>query len=162
VTKLLAAYTAAPTLNAAIKVRNYSLKHPMTACLLTFEQQEVLAAAIRHINAMKEASPTRKINYKPRLTDAEAYERLPVTLQRCLQEAVTSFSSYAVLKYFNKNGLSDTISWIHAGDFAFMKKGHVMGRGKHKKIVQSTFVACKVTPLRTYGIKPTTRIGRQA
>ena len=52
-TKLLAAYTAAPTLNAAIKVRNYSLKHPMAACMLTFEQHEVLAAAIRHVNAMK-------------------------------------------------------------------------------------------------------------
>ena len=106
--------------------------------------------------------PTRKVKRMPKLSDAEAYERLPVTLQRCLQEAVTSFSSYAVLKYFDKNGLANTISWIHAGDFAFMKKGYVEGRGKHKKIVQSTFVACKVTPLRTYGIKPTTRIGRQA
>ena len=107
-------------------------------------------------------APTRKVNYKPRLSDAEAYERLPVTLKRCLQEAVTSFSSYAVLKYFDKNGLSDTIIWIHAGDVAFMKKGYVVGRGKHKKVVSSTYVACKVTPLRTYGIKHTTRVGRQA
>ena len=106
-------------------------------------------------------APTRKINYKPRLSDAEAYERLPVTLKRCLQEAVTSFSSYAVLKYFEKNGLPATIAWIQAGDVAFMKRGFfTIGRGKHMKVEPSTFIACKVKPLRTYGIKPTSRIGR--
>jgi hypothetical protein len=51
--KLLAAYAACPTGVAAVQVRNYSLKHPMAACMLTFEQHEVLAAAIRHVNAMK-------------------------------------------------------------------------------------------------------------
>ena len=106
-------------------------------------------------------APTRRVNYKPRLSDAEAYERLPVTLKRCLQEAVTSFSSYQVLKYFEKNGLPDTIIWIHAGDIAFMKKGFfTSGRGKNLKVQPSTYVACKVNPLRTYGIKHTTRIGR--
>ena len=102
-------------------------------------------------------APTRKVNYKPRLSDEEAYERLPVTLQRCLQEAVTSFSSAAVLKHFEKNGLPDTIKWIQAGDTAFMQRGFFkIG----KKVEPSSFVACKVKPLRTYGIKPTTRIGR--
>ena len=106
-------------------------------------------------------APTHKINYKPRMSDDEAYERLPVTLQRCLQEAVTAYSSYAILKYFEKNGLPDTILWIQAGDTAFMKKGFfTTGRGKHLKVQPSTFVACKVKPLRTYNIKPTTRIGR--
>ena len=106
-------------------------------------------------------APTRKINYKPRLSDAEAYERLPVTLKRCLQEAVTSFSSYAVLKYFEKKGLTSTIYWIQEGDIAFMKRGFFsVGCGKNLKVEPSTFVACKVKPLRTYGIKPTTRIGR--
>jgi len=104
-------------------------------------------------------APTRKINYKPKLSDEEAYERLPVTLQRCLQEAVTSFSSYSVLKYFEKNGRQATIRWIHEGDIAFMKKGFfTSGRGKHLKVQPSTYVACKVTPLRTYGIKITTRV----
>ena len=106
-------------------------------------------------------APPRKVNYKPRLSDAEAYERLPVTLKRCLQEAVTSFSSYQVLKYFEKNGLPDTIVWIQEGDIAFMKRGFfTVGRGKNLKVQPSTFVACKVKPLRTYGIKHTTRIGR--
>ena len=106
-------------------------------------------------------APTRTINYKPKFTDAEAYERLPITLKRCLQEAVTSFSSAAVLKYFEKNGLPDTIKWIHEGDIAFMKRGFfTVGRGKNLKVEPSTFIACKVKPLRTYGIKPTTRIGR--
>jgi hypothetical protein len=106
-------------------------------------------------------APSRSINYKPRLSEEEAYERLPVTLQRCLQEAVTAFSSYSVLKYFEKNGLPDTILWIHAGDTDFMKKGwHVTGAGKNRKVMPSSYVACKVKPLRTYGIKHTTRIGR--
>jgi hypothetical protein len=106
-------------------------------------------------------APTRSVNYKPRLSDEEAYERLPVTLKRCLQEAVTSFSSYAVLKYFEKNGLPATITWIQEGDIAFMKRGFfTVGRGKHMKVEPSTFIACKVKPLRTYGIKPTSRIGR--
>ena len=53
--KLLAAYVAAPTLNAAIRLRNYNLKHPFASCLLTFEEKEVLDSAIRHIKAMEKA-----------------------------------------------------------------------------------------------------------
>jgi len=49
--KLLAAYAACPTLNDALRARNYSLKHPMASCLLSFEDRQILANAIRHIDA---------------------------------------------------------------------------------------------------------------
>ena len=53
--KLLAAYAAAPTLNAAIRIRNHARKHPFSVCLLSFEDQQVLDNALRHIKA-KEAT----------------------------------------------------------------------------------------------------------
>ena len=53
--KLLAAYAAAPTLNAAIRVRNYGRKHPFSVCLLSFEDQQVLDNALRHIKSMEGA-----------------------------------------------------------------------------------------------------------
>ena len=105
-------------------------------------------------------SPTRSINYKPRMTDAQAYEKLPLTLKRALQEGIIAWGSYAVLRYFEKNGLVKTIGWIHAGDEAEMRKGYRVGVGK--KNAPSTFVTARVKPLRTYGITRTTRLSQES
>ena len=48
--KLIAAYTAQPTLKSAQKVRAYERSHPMAVCMLTQEQSDVLATAIHHAN----------------------------------------------------------------------------------------------------------------
>lgn len=49
-TKVLATYRANPTLANAQKVRAYERKHPMAACMLTREDQNLLADAIHHAN----------------------------------------------------------------------------------------------------------------
>jgi len=104
-------------------------------------------------------SPTRSINYKPRMTDAEAYEKLPLTLKRALQEAVISWSSYWILREFEAKGLAKAIDAIHRGDEAEMRKGYRVGVGK--KNAPSTFVTARVKPLRTYGITRTTRLSQE-
>lgn len=95
--------------------------------------------------------------YSKRMTDEEAYDLLPITLKRCLQEAVTSWCAYSVLKHFEKHGLTKTIDKVHQWDDTDMRKGVQMQ--PFKKKVPWTFVACKVKPLRLYGIKRTTRVG---
>jgi len=103
-------------------------------------------------------SPSRTINYKPRMTDAEAYEKLPLTLKRCLQEAVIEWSSYWVLQEFEKRGLSKTIDILHDADTNFMSK-KLQSKKFKKADVRSSYLECKVKPLRTYGITRTTRLG---
>jgi len=97
-------------------------------------------------------SSTRK------MTDYEAYEQLPITLKRCLQESVTEWCSYWILKSFQKSGLDRTIKAIHDADDYFMRKKLQSTRFKKADIV-SSYVACKIGPLRTYGIKPGDRVG---
>lgn len=97
-------------------------------------------------------SARRSVNYTPRMTDEEAYEKLPPTLRKVLQESVTEWSAYGTLRYFNKHSLQKTIAWLRAGDDAFMRKGFIRGRGKTKP-VPSTYIACRVKPLRLYEIR---------
>jgi len=47
-TKLLTAYRAARTFPIAQKVRAYTLKHPMAACMLSFEEANLLKDALAH------------------------------------------------------------------------------------------------------------------
>ena len=57
-TKLLAAYAASTNslANAAIRVGNYIRKHPISVeCMLSFEDQQVLDNALRHIKSMENA-----------------------------------------------------------------------------------------------------------
>jgi len=103
-------------------------------------------------------SPSRTINYKPRMTDAEAYEKLPLTLKRCLQEAVIEWSSYWILQEFEKRGLAPTIQRLHDADINFMSK-KLQSKKFRKADVRSSYLECKVKPLRTYGITRTTRLG---
>jgi hypothetical protein len=87
------------------------------------------------------------------MTDEEAYEKLGPTLRRVLQESVTEWSSYATLRFFEKHGLAKTIQWLHSGDETFMRKGFIAGRGKRKP-TPSSYIACRVKPLRLYDIRP--------
>jgi hypothetical protein len=48
--KLLATYKSAPTLQNAKRVRAYDAKHMMAACLLSPEETNLLAEAIRQAN----------------------------------------------------------------------------------------------------------------
>ena len=45
--KLLAAYKSSPTLQNAKRVRAYDRAHMMASCLLTLEESNLLAEAIR-------------------------------------------------------------------------------------------------------------------
>lgn len=101
-------------------------------------------------------SARRSINYTPRMTTYEAYEKLPPTLKRCLQEAVTEWCPYWTLREFEKHGLAKTIDRLHAADEHFMRKGFQMK--KFEKAVKSSFVVCKIKPLRVYGITRNTRL----
>lgn len=49
-TKLLATYRAAPTLKNAVKVRAYERSHPMSLCLLSREDADLVADAIHQAN----------------------------------------------------------------------------------------------------------------
>jgi hypothetical protein len=49
-TKLIAAYRAKPTLINALKLREYSRKHPMALCVMAKEDADLLADAIHHSN----------------------------------------------------------------------------------------------------------------
>lgn len=93
----------------------------------------------------------RLLSYTPRLTDAEAYERLPPTLRKALQEGVNDWCAYSTLRFFEKHGLKKTLAWICHGDATYMRKGLVPARGRAKK-VPSTFTACRVQPLRIYNV----------
>jgi len=105
-------------------------------------------------------SARHTINYKPRVSEQEAYERLPLTLKRAMQEAVTEWCSRSILKYFEKHGLAKTIDELHRWDEHFMNQKLQSERFKKADIV-STFRACKVTPLRVYGITRNTRLNME-
>lgn len=92
-------------------------------------------------------SQRRTISYKPRFTDEEAYERLPPTLKRALQNAVTEWSAAWTLRSFNKRGLQKTLDALKAGDETFMRKGWIPAKGKRPALA-SSFVSCRVKPLR--------------
>ena len=49
-TKLLNAYRAKPTLINALKLREYDRKHPMSRCVMSKEDADLLADAIHHSN----------------------------------------------------------------------------------------------------------------
>jgi hypothetical protein len=48
--KILAKYADKPTFANARKVRAYERSHPMSLCLLSAEQRDLLANAIHHAN----------------------------------------------------------------------------------------------------------------
>jgi len=89
----------------------------------------------------------RSINYKPRMTDAEALDLLGPRVRRALQEAVTSWSAYWALRMTRKHGAEWVISAIRKGDEEFCRKGFIPAQGK-RKATPSTVVACRVPILR--------------
>jgi len=102
-----------------------------------------------------------KIRYTPRMSEYEAYEKLPPTLKRALQEAVSEWSSYWALTSFEQNGLARTIDLLHAADVNFMlKKVPAPPTATKKKRPQflGSFAAVNVKPLKAYGITRNTRL----
>lgn len=105
------------------------------------------------------ANSARRTVYRmPRISEEEAYERLPVTLKRCLQEAIVEWCSRSVLKHFEKHGLAKTIDEVHRWDEHKMSE-KIQTKRFEKAVLRTSFVAAKVQPLRTYGITRNTRIG---
>lgn len=47
-------------------------------------------------------SRTRKIYYKPRMTQMEAYDELPLPIKRAMQIGPQQWDSYAILRYYRK------------------------------------------------------------
>ena len=102
-------------------------------------------------------SARRTLRYKPRVSEQEAYERLPLTLKRAMQEAVTEWCSRYILQYFEKHGLAKTIDELHRWDEHFMNQKLQSERFKKADIV-SSYLACDVKPLKVYGINRNTRL----
>jgi len=48
-TNLLKAYLNKPTLKNALKIRAYSLRHPMALCMMTQFDTEMFNDALRHV-----------------------------------------------------------------------------------------------------------------
>jgi len=103
-----------------------------------------------------------KIRYTPRMSEYEAYEKLPPTLKRALQEAVSEWSSYWALTAFEEHGLARTIDLLHAADVNFMLKKvpapNPRGDKKRRSQFEGSFAAIKVAPLKAYGITRNTRL----
>jgi hypothetical protein len=59
-TKLLKAYLNQPTLKNALKLRAYSLKHPMACVLLTQFDNELLTDAVRHAEGLDPLASERR------------------------------------------------------------------------------------------------------
>ena len=107
-------------------------------------------------------SKRRRVSYTPRMTEYEAYEKLPVTLKRALQEAVTEWSSYWALTSFEQYGLTRTIEMLHQADTNFMLKKvpapNPRGDKKRRAQFEGSFAVVKVKPLKAYGITRNTRL----
>jgi len=98
-------------------------------------------------------SQKRTVNYKPRMTDNEAYEQLGPRMRKALQEAAFAWSSYWVLRQVRKHGADKVEQALRAGDVAMFKKGFAAAKGfkgknGYKPPMPSTVTACKVPALR--------------
>lgn len=89
----------------------------------------------------------RSINYKPRMSDEEAFDLLGPRVRRALQEAVTDWSAYWALRMTRKHGADWVIASIRVGDEEFCRKGFIPAQGK-RKATPSTLTACRVSILR--------------
>jgi hypothetical protein len=101
---------------------------------------------------MSRNSPTRTINYKPRMTQWDAYDKLPPQVQHALQTAVISFDSYSVYRHVQKHGIRKTLAWVAAGNNVWARHDlqpprGVKGRKGYRPAEPSTVVSCKVKPL---------------
>lgn len=54
-------------------------------------------------------SRTRRINYTPRMTDMEAFDKLPPKLKHALETALISWGAYSVYRQWQKTGDVDAI-----------------------------------------------------
>lgn len=92
-------------------------------------------------------SPTRRVNYKPRVSAWDAFDQLGPQVRKALQEAVVSWDAYWCLRMVRKHGAEFVIKAIRAGDDKHCRKGFVPARGK-RKAMPSSLVECRVPVLR--------------
>jgi hypothetical protein len=94
-----------------------------------------------------------------KLSDEEAYERLPVGLKRVLQDSLTEWSSNWVLRSWKRDGVRATIDALRYADECLMLEGFVPGRRKHDlPKLMSTYIAAGVSPLRLYDVDELVRM----
>lgn len=103
-------------------------------------------------------SPTRSINYTPKMTGWEALELLPIAVKCAVWDGVVSYDVYAIYRHYKKllregygehNAIKYTIDYIQQGDRTMAAKPWFK-RGR-QKAEPSPSVICKVVPLRSHG-----------
>lgn len=90
---------------------------------------------------------SQTINYKPRMSEFEAFDKLGPRVRKALQEAVTSWDAYWCLRMSLKHGGDYVIAALERGDKDLCRKGFVPAKG-FRKAVPSSYVECKVKPLK--------------
>lgn len=98
-------------------------------------------------------SRKRTINYKPRMTDFEAYDLLPPKIQHALQASLVSYDAYYIYREVEKRGIRKVLvmleKWNAVRSLAvFVPARGIKGTKGYRPAWPSTVVSCKVKPLR--------------
>lgn len=102
-------------------------------------------------------SPTRSINYTPKMTGWQALELLPTAVKCAVWDAVISYDVYAIYRFYKKlvrEGYSEhhaikyTVEYIQQGDRTMAAKPWF--KTGRKKAEPSPSTVCNVKPLRSY------------
>lgn len=64
----------------------------------------------------------RNINYKPRMSDFEAYELLPIEVRNEIKNGCIDYDAYALLRRCKKIGVAATVKSIQSSNIAWAKK----------------------------------------
>jgi len=97
-------------------------------------------------------SPTRSINYTPRVDQWTALERCSRQVREALYGSVIALCARSAWKYEQKHGTSATLRWIAAGNRVYAERPliparGVKGRPGYVPAVPSTFTALNIKPL---------------
>lgn len=92
-------------------------------------------------------SPTGTANYTPRMTDLEAYEKLPPVLRKELQEAAVSLSAYYVLRSMERASVSEIIRGIRSVNADYAKKPLWRSKRVGERGQPNSYVATGVKPM---------------
>lgn len=75
-------------------------------------------------------SRTRSVNYTPRMTGMEAFDKLPSAIKHALETATIEWDAYGVYRYWQKCGnVQETIRWIRYGDAEQAKRAWFPSKG---------------------------------
>lgn len=82
-----------------------------------------------------------------RETNWDAYDALPSVLRHAMQQSVGGADASDVFAKFAKYGIDWTLKWLRREETKLMKRYAFYLRGTNH-LVHSSYVACKVKPLR--------------